>query len=175
MYSDSSENSLNSLKLCECDNNNLCSVKIMNNILNEVKQFNGITNFNNNVSKKALKTVEVRREEVLAIKNRFPTKIPIIVQRYHKETQLPPLDKAKFLVPQDITMSQFQIIIRNRIRLNPQQALYILVNNKSMTSLTLTISQVYAEHANANGFLYITYASQEVFGNCTTKSNNNSE
>lgn len=34
------------------------------------------------------------------------------MQRFSKETNLPHLDKSKFLVPQEITMSQFVTIIR---------------------------------------------------------------
>nr|CAI5845567.1 unnamed protein product [Callosobruchus analis] len=108
---------------------------------------------------------QIRKEEVLAIRNRFPTKIPVIVQKFYKENHLPNLDKSKFLVPQEITMSQFQTIIRNRIRLSKNQALYLLVNNRSMMSQSLTLAEVYAEHADSDGFLYVTYASQEVFGN----------
>ncbi|XP_049825109.1 microtubule-associated proteins 1A/1B light chain 3C-like isoform X2 [Aethina tumida] len=107
---------------------------------------------------------QVRKEEVLAIRNRFPTKIPVIVQRFYKETHLPYLDKSKFLVPQEITMSQFQTIIRNKMHMGQNQAMYLLVNNRTMTSLSLTMSEVYTEHAGIDGFLYITYASQEVFG-----------
>lgn len=36
----------------------------------------------------------------------------IIVERYEKEKHLPQLDKSKFLVPKEITMSQFTTIIR---------------------------------------------------------------
>lgn len=45
------------------------------------------------------------------------------------------------------------------------QALYLLVNDRSMLSLSLTLGEIYTDHAGPNGFLYITYASQEVFGN----------
>lgn len=48
--------------------------------------------------------------------------------------------------------------------MSPNQALYLLVNNRSMLSLSLTLSEVYAEHSSDDGFLYVTYASQEVFG-----------
>lgn len=33
-----------------------------------------------------------------------------------------------------------------------------------MMSLSLTLAEVYSEHAENDGFLYVTYASQEVFG-----------
>ncbi|KAF5283109.1 hypothetical protein FQA39_LY17416 [Lamprigera yunnana] len=110
------------------------------------------------------KRIEIRKEEVLAIRSRFPTKIPIIVQRFTRESHLPPLDKSKFLVPQEITMSQFLTIIRNRMHITSTQTIYLLVNNKSLVSLSLTLAEVYNEHACPDGFLYVTYASQEVFG-----------
>ncbi|KAL0818967.1 hypothetical protein ABMA28_008260 [Loxostege sticticalis] len=105
-----------------------------------------------------------RKEEVMAIKSKFPNKIPLIVERYHKEKSLPALDKTKFLVPEDITMSQFLVIIRNRIRMKPNQALYLIINNRSMLSMSLTMAQAYENYGDEDGFLYITYASQEVFG-----------
>lgn len=74
------------------------------------------------------------------------------------------LDKRKFLVPQELTMSQFLMIIRNRLRLHPSRALFLLVNERSMVSLSKTLSEVYEEHKHLDGFLYVTYASQEVFG-----------
>lgn len=74
------------------------------------------------------------------------------------------LDKRKFLVPQELTMSQFVCIIRNRMKIGPSKALFLLVNNRSMISLSRTIAEIYAEHRSLDGFLYVTYASQEVFG-----------
>jgi len=113
---------------------------------------------------KSKKPFVSRKEEVMAIKSKFPTKIPLIVERYHKERNLPMLDKSKFLVPEDITMSQFLVIIRNRIKVKPNQALYLIISNRSMLSMSLTMAQAYEAHGDEDGFLYITYASQEVFG-----------
>lgn len=88
----------------------------------------------------------------------------IIVERYSKETDLPVLDKRKFLVPQELTMSQFISIIRNRMKVPPSKALFFLVNNRSLVALSKSLDEIYAENRDDDGFLYIYYASQEVFG-----------
>lgn len=111
-----------------------------------------------------VKTAVTRKEEVANIRAKFPTKIPVIVERYAKESTLPVLDKTKFLVPQELTMSQFVTIIRNRMQLHSTMSFYLLVNNKSLVSLSRTLAEVYRECHDDDGFLYVTYASQEVFG-----------
>ncbi|KAL9953184.1 hypothetical protein ACROYT_G040558 [Oculina patagonica] len=105
-----------------------------------------------------------RRDEVAGIRAKFPSKIPVIVERYHKEKDLPLLDKTKFLVPQELTMSQFVTIIRNRMSLSSTQAFYLIVNNKSLASMSMTMAEVYKEEKDEDGFLYMVYASQEMFG-----------
>uniref|UniRef100_A0A672Q0D2 Uncharacterized protein n=1 Tax=Sinocyclocheilus grahami TaxID=75366 RepID=A0A672Q0D2_SINGR len=55
---------------------------------------------------------EFRKQEVVGIRTKFPTKIPVRSAEKH----LPPLDKTKFLVPQELTMSQFVSIIRSLIK-----------------------------------------------------------
>lgn len=54
--------------------------------------------------------------------------------------------------------------IRKRMNLRPNQAIYLLVNNRSMMNLSMTIAEVYNEHKDDDGMLHVTYASQEVFG-----------
>lgn len=67
-------------------------------------------------------------------------------------------------MPQELTMSQFVSIIRNRMKIGPTKTLFLLVNNRSMVSLSKSLAEIYCENRNSDGFLYVTYASQEVFG-----------
>jgi len=61
------------------------------------------------------KSLSARIEEVQGIRTKFPNKVPVIVERFHKERTLIQLDKSKFLVPQELTMSQFVTIIRQEL------------------------------------------------------------
>jgi microtubule-associated protein 1 light chain len=88
----------------------------------------------------------------------------VIVERYAKENDLPLLDKTKFLVPQELTMSQFVTIIRNRLSLSSSQAVYFMVNNKTLASMSATMQEIYSGEKDDDGFLYMVYASQEMFG-----------
>lgn len=105
-----------------------------------------------------------RKDEASVIRSEFPGKIPVVVERWCKEHNLPYTSRMKFLVPQEITMSQFLHIVRNRLSISSTMSLYLLVNNTTLVSLSKTLAEVYRENHDDDGFLYVTYASQEVFG-----------
>ncbi|XP_036913489.1 microtubule-associated proteins 1A/1B light chain 3C [Sturnira hondurensis] len=113
---------------------------------------------------KQRKSLATRQEEVAGIRAKFPNKIPVVVERYSKEKSLPVLDKTKFLVPQELTMTQFLSIIRSRMVLGATEAFYLLVNDKSAVSMSVTMAEIYRDYRDEDGFLYMTYTSQEMFG-----------
>ena len=44
------------------------------------------------------------------------------------------------------------------------QAFYMIITNRTLASMTKSMAEIYKENKDEDGFLYITYASQEMFG-----------
>ncbi|XP_005817017.1 microtubule-associated proteins 1A/1B light chain 3C-like [Xiphophorus maculatus] len=113
---------------------------------------------------KQRKCLATRKDEVCTIRSKFPNKLPVIVERYVREKSLPLLDKTKFLVPFELTLGQFLCLLRNKIALDQTQTLFLLVAERSMSCMSSSMRDIYSRFRDADGFLYITYASQEAFG-----------
>ena len=73
------------------------------------------------------------------------------------------IDKRKFLVPADLTVAQFMYIIRKRIQLPPEKAMFLFVN-KVLPTTSSTMGSIYDEHKDPDGFLYISYSGENTFG-----------
>ena len=86
----------------------------------------------------------------------------VIVEKADK-SDIPAIDKKKYLVPNDLSVGQFTYVIRRRIQINPEKALFIFVKNVLPPNGAL-MSDVYADHKDADGFLYMTYAGENTFG-----------
>ncbi|XP_052655277.1 microtubule-associated proteins 1A/1B light chain 3C-like isoform X2 [Harpia harpyja] len=113
---------------------------------------------------KQRKSLATRMHEVTEIRIKYPNKIPVVVERYQKEKTLPPLNRTKFLVSQDLPLSQFAVTLRTRLCLTSSQTFYLLVNNKGLPNMAITMQELYRDNKDEDGFLYLTYASQEMFG-----------
>mmetsp|Transcript_20035 Transcript_20035/g.24311 ORF Transcript_20035/g.24311 Transcript_20035/m.24311 type:complete len:95 (+) Transcript_20035:352-636(+) len=71
---------------------------------------------------------EKRESEAHRIREKYPDRIPVICER-DPRSDIPDIDKKKYLVPQDLTVGQFVYVIRKRIQLSPEKAIYIFINN----------------------------------------------
>lgn len=52
----------------------------------------------------------------------------VIVERA-ANTDIPDIDKKKYLVPADLTVGQFVFVIRRRIKLSPERAIFVFARN----------------------------------------------
>lgn len=112
-------------------------------------------------------TFEERFLEARRIIQKFPNRIPIIVERSQKAIDIPLVDKNKFLCPGDLTIGQFLYVIRNRIKLPSEKALFVFIND-SLPPTNTFIKELYHTLKNEDGFLYMTYCGENVFGNIIT-------
>lgn len=111
---------------------------------------------------------EKRIEESRRIREKYPDRVPVVVEK-NPQSDIPEMDKKKFLVPADLTTSQFIYIIRKRISLPPEQAIFIFIHN-SLPPSTHLMSELYKEHKDEDGFLYVVYSGESTFG--VTKQSN---
>jgi GABA(A) receptor-associated protein len=54
-------------------------------------------------------------------------------------------------------------IIKKRLKLQPDEAIFLFVNNKMM-SISQTIMNIYYYEKDPDGFLYIKYSKESIFG-----------
>jgi GABA(A) receptor-associated protein len=104
-----------------------------------------------------------RLNESKGILLKYPDRIPIICEKLYGQQDLPDIDKHKYLVPYDLTLGQFIYIIRQRLKLHPDDAIFLFVNNKIM-SIHQTIMNIYYYEKDPDGFLYIKYSKESTFG-----------
>jgi GABA(A) receptor-associated protein len=115
-----------------------------------------MTNFKNK------HTFEKRLQESSRILEKYPERIPVIVEKA-PTANLKNIDKNKYLVPSDLTVGQFIFIIRKRLALKQQEALFIFINN-ILPPANSMMSTIYKQHQDKDGFLYIIYSGENTFG-----------
>jgi len=108
-------------------------------------------------------SLEKRCKESENILKKYPNRIPVIVERSEKCKEINDIDKNKFLVPNDLTMNQFIYVVRKRLKLSSEKALFVFINDKLMPN-SRTLYEIYQEEKEEDDFLYMKYASENTFG-----------
>lgn len=109
-----------------------------------------------------------RKEESSRLRNKHQDKIPIIMEKSNT-LHLEMVDKnavikQKYLIDKDLTIGQLLFIIRKQVKLDPSQALFVFVDNKHIPMTTSTLGEVYGKYMDSDGFLYMTYSGENMFG-----------
>lgn len=104
-----------------------------------------------------------RLKKSQVILEKYPDRVPLIIQPSKNDRDAFPIDKSKYITPRDLSMMQLQQIIRKRIHFPPEKALFMFVNNK-IYPITSLIGNIYDDNKDTDGFLYITYCQENTFG-----------
>ena len=105
---------------------------------------------------------EKRDDEAARIKKKYPDRIPVIVEKA-QHCDMPDIDKHKYLVPKDLTVSQFIYVIRKRVKIKAEEAIFLLINNSAPASSEL-MSTVYENNKDEDQFLYAKFSGESTFG-----------
>lgn len=115
------------------------------------KSYRELVSFNNRV------------DESHKIRLHHPNRIPVIVEVSESSTDIPDLDKRKYLVPNNLTVGELVCVIRSRVKLGSESAVFAFVNNRVLCSSEL-MNIVYENNMSNDGFLYVLLISENTFG-----------
>lgn len=104
-----------------------------------------------------------RFKESARVLEKYPERIPIICEKNPKCTDLKSIEKEKYLVCHGLTCGQLIYIIRKNLEVPAEKAIYVMING-IIPSTSSSIAELYNVHKNEDGFLYIVYTSENVFG-----------
>lgn len=129
----------------------------INNVLN-----NAILNtcYNDNLT--INKPLIERMEESQRIRNKYPDRIPVVCDKIPHST-INSLKKKKFIVPKNLTSIQMSFIIRKQLDLTSNKGLFLFIDNIIANSM-MTIGELDTHYRSEDGFLYIKYTDENVFG-----------
>ena len=105
-----------------------------------------------------------RWKEASKVIEKYKDRVPIICERSSKASyDCPDIDKKKYLVPRDLTIGQFIYVIRKRMHLKPEKALFLFMNGIIPPSTSM-IGDLYEYYKETDGYIYITYSLENTFG-----------
>ena len=108
-------------------------------------------------------SIEERKNESSRILSTYPNRLPIICEKA-PNSDIPSIQKTKYLVPSDMTVSQLLFLIRRNINLNEISALYLITNGISLSG-SKTMGEVYNNlRDKTDNFLYVFCASEITMG-----------
>ena len=102
-----------------------------------------------------------RLEECQRIKRKYPGRVPVIVEA---RSNIPTLAKKKYLVSRELTVGQFLYTLRNKIKLGPEQALFLFFNEQVLSPSSEEMGSVYESNKDSDEFLYAMLCSENTFG-----------
>ena len=85
-------------------------------------------------------------------RQKYSDRIPVICEKVEK-SDIATIDKKKYLVPADLTVGQFVYVIRKRIKLSPEKAIFIFVDEVLPPTAAL-MSSIYEEHKDEDGYVF---------------------
>lgn len=105
------------------------------------------------------------KEEEQTILDKYPNRIPIVLEPGDRHVSR--LRSNKFLVPKDLTVGEFVAMVRRKLVMKPEQALYMSLEDGTMLNCSCLVVELYDTYKNMNDRhkgLTILYFTESTFG-----------
>jgi GABA(A) receptor-associated protein len=106
-------------------------------------------------------SLDFRKEESKRIRMKYPDKIPVVCEKLNNTD--PNISKIKYLIPLEVTLAYFIFLIRKNYILNQNEGIFLIIN-ECIPPATYCFAQLYDLFSDDDGFLYINYSVESVFG-----------
>mmetsp|Transcript_38008 Transcript_38008/g.75349 ORF Transcript_38008/g.75349 Transcript_38008/m.75349 type:complete len:126 (+) Transcript_38008:107-484(+) len=112
---------------------------------------------------------ETRNAEASRILAKYPDRVPVLCEKAPR-SDLPDIEKKKFLVPGTMLIGEFKYIIHKHITqtactaIASDQTVYLFVNSRILPKTGELMSAVYDKYKADDGFLYILYNAENTLG-----------
>ena len=134
---------------------------LFTNKMFEIKNMWNSNNKDTSVFKKSF-TFEERISESSRVMNKYPDKVPIICEKGVGK-DIPDIDKKKYLISKELTIGNFIPVVRKRIKLKDYEALFLMING-SIPPTSANFAELHHKYKDPDGYLYIIYSKENVFG-----------
>jgi GABA(A) receptor-associated protein len=115
-----------------------------------------------------------RKLKASLILKQHADRIPVVVECSEELQSIHPLKKNKFIVPYELSLSQFMFVIRKHMKLDQTHAIFVFINNKLHPSTSM-MGELYAIEKDEDGFMYLNVFQESTFGELAAKCNCNME
>lgn len=93
--------------------------------------------------------------------HKYPDRIPVCVE----VSEGLYLDRNKYLVPRNMTVGQFSMVIRKRMnKLKSYEAIFLFVRGSVLPPTSETFENLHREYAENNMLLHLKYTKENTFG-----------
>jgi GABA(A) receptor-associated protein len=112
-------------------------------------------------------SIPFSKKKIEELLNKYPNRVPIVISSKSFKTQI-----NRFIVPLDMTVAQFIVILRNKTKLKPEEALYIFIKDCSVKNKengviapsSESMGSLYEKYKDDKLLLNLVYEKESVFG-----------
>lgn len=109
-------------------------------------------------------TFEQRKDDTDKVMQKYKNRVPVYLYKGKFNRTMEEYEKKKFLVSEDMKFYVFTDTIRNTYKIDKNQSIYYMINDKVMIEMTSTLGMLYRRYKDDDGYLYLSYYGENVFG-----------